>query len=241
MYDLHCHIDLYDNPQAVLVECVEYNHTIISMTNLPSHFEMGIKYFLDKKRIRLALGMHPLMAEYHVREFPKFIENFSRTSYIGEIGLDFSLQGINTKHIQLNSLKKILSLVQSNNKILSLHSRKAEREVLSLLLEYNIPLAIFHWYSGSYTLVKDIVKAGYFFSVNQAMVKSNNGRKIIQQIPKELILTETDGPFIMNKNESLKPAQVLPVIKYLSELWNYSIIDVQNLIGYNFSKLIKAL
>lgn len=45
MLDTHCHIDLYKNPEEILKECIKENLTVISMTNLPSHFEKGYPYF----------------------------------------------------------------------------------------------------------------------------------------------------------------------------------------------------
>lgn len=83
--DTHCHIDLYQNPKKILQDCVKANITILAMTNLPSHFEMGYSHFQSLKKIRLALGMHPLMADSHKKEFNSFLKNISKTSYIGEM------------------------------------------------------------------------------------------------------------------------------------------------------------
>ena len=109
MIDTHCHTDLYKNPIKILQECEKAGITVLSMTNLPSHFEMGYQHVLPFKRIRLALGMHPLHAEQHDKEFSLFLKNLSKTSYIGEVGLDFSREGYTTKEIQVNSFERILN------------------------------------------------------------------------------------------------------------------------------------
>ena len=108
---------------------------------------MGLPYFRTLKKIRLALGMHPLYAEKHFKEFPAFLRLIDATSYIGEVGLDFSREGLSTKDIQVSSFRKILKAIQGKKKILSIHSRKAEREVLSYLIDFQAKGAIFHWYS----------------------------------------------------------------------------------------------
>src|SRR5690606_10793705 len=113
-------------------------------------------------------------------------------------------------------------IISGQKKILSIHSRKAEKEVLDLLVKNNIQSAIFHWYSGGLNLIDEIVKKGYYFSINPAMVKSVSGRKIISKIPKEFILTETDGPFIEENNSSLKPGQVQTVISFLAKEWMFT-------------------
>ncbi|PWW20383.1 Qat anti-phage system TatD family nuclease QatD [Chryseobacterium sp. AG844] len=236
--DTHCHIDLYPTPEKVLQECIDTNMMVISMTNLPSHFEMGYPHFRNLKKIRLALGMHPLYAEIHKKEFGLFLKNLPKTSYIGEIGLDFSKEGYATKNIQIESFTKILETISGKKKILSIHSRGAEKEVLELLKMYNIKSAIFHWYSGSLKLIDKIVNEGYYFSINPAMIKSEKGRKIIEKIPITNLLTETDGPFTNINGNILRPIDVINVNNYFSSAWGKTIFDVEKIISLNFRKLL---
>lgn len=239
--DTHCHIDLYDNPRQILQECIKSGITVLAMTNLPSHFEMGYPHFQSLRKIRLALGMHPLMADLHQKEFNLFLANIDKTFYIGEVGLDFSKEGISTKNIQIETFIKILRIVSGKKKILSIHSRKAEKEVLELLQRYDITAVIFHWYSGGLGLIDSIVSSGYYFSINPAMIKSSAGRKIISKIPKNFILTETDGPFINEKNLPLKPGETSSVINYLAEEWKVTKQEVEKIITSNFLRIISYL
>ncbi|MCL6218930.1 Qat anti-phage system TatD family nuclease QatD [Zunongwangia pacifica] len=239
--DTHCHIDLYSNPRQVLQDAVKSDVTVLAMTNLPSHFEMGYSHFQSLKKIRLALGMHPLMADFHKMEFDLFLKNIHKTSYIGEVGLDFSKEGISTKDIQLDTFSKLLMVISGQKKILSIHSRKAEKEVLDLLIKNNIQSAIFHWYSGGLNLIDAIAEAGYFFSINPAMVKSMSGRKIISKIPKQLILTETDGPFVSENSLPIKPGQVQKVILFLASQWQLSEKEVKTILFRNFKRMITQI
>ncbi|QMV67135.1 TatD family hydrolase [Sphingobacterium paramultivorum] len=241
MLDTHCHIDLYKDPKLTLEQCEVKKMIVLSMTNLPSHFEMGSPFFKSKKYVRISLGMHPLYADLHIKEFPCFLRNVSKTSYIGEIGLDFSKDCIGTKEVQIQSFERILKLVSGQKKILSIHSRKAASEVLKNLIKYKIKSAIFHWYSGELNLIKEIVKEGYYFSINPAMIKSASGQKIIAKIPRGNILTETDGPFIENDHKPLNPGEVDEVIFYLSKVWKVSAKEVQQIIMSNFKQVINSL
>lgn len=241
MIDAHCHIDLYENPQSVLQNCNIEGFTVLSMTNLPSHFEMGLPFFLNSKKIRLALGMHPLFAQYHEAEFSKFESYLPNTSYIGEVGLDFSIEGYNTKEIQLKTFKRILNLVSGKKKILSIHSRRAEKEVLGLLLEHKVKNAIFHWYSGPVYLIEKIVEAGFYFSVNPAMVKSESGNKIIKRVPIERLLTETDGPFVNKNGKALLPGEVDEVIDFLAEIHCKNKEEINEIIKINFNSMLKDI
>lgn len=237
--DTHCHLDLYPNPNSIIKELDKQEILIIGMTNLPSHFKIGYPHTRTLKKIRLALGMHPLLATDHLKEFPLFLKYLNLTSYIGEVGLDFSSDGIATKEIQIKSFEKILKVVSKEKKILSIHSRKAEKEVLELLQKHNIKNAIFHWYSGGLKIIDEIIESGYYFSVNTAMVKSLSGNKIISRIPKERILTETDGPFISHNKRVVKSSDVEFIIASLNSYPNLSKMKSQ--IFQNFMRLIDEI
>ena len=203
MIDTHCHFDMMPSPERYIQERERRGDIVIGMTNAPSHFQMGYQYVQRFKHIRLALGFHPLLTHELQEELPLFERLIDKTSYVGEIGLDFSSAYSNSKDIQIKSLRHILSKISGDtHKLVSVHSRKAEKELLALLLEYRIPNVIFHWYSGSISLITNIVSAGYYFSVNEAMTKSSNGRKILSTIPKERILTESDAPY--NKHYNIR-------------------------------------
>lgn len=229
MIDTHCHFDMMPNPEAYIRERERQGDIVIGMTNAPSHFQMGYQYVKKFKRIRLALGFHPLLAHELQEELPLFEQLIDKTSYIGEIGLDFSREGTATKEIQINSLERILSMLSGKNKIISVHSRKAESMLLSLLKAYHIKNVIFHWYTGDLSLISKILDAGYFFSINEAMVATVKGKKIIDILPNNRILTETDSPF--NRKNNLNK-----VYSYLS-----GIGCNEQIIGNNFKGLIEKL
>ena len=226
MIDTHCHFDIMSNPEAYIYAKEVVGDIVIGMTNLPSHFCIGEPYIRSFKHVRLALGLHPLLAADKQNELQIFKNNIEKTSYIGEIGLDFSKSGISTKEIQISVLRKILSDLKGKKKIVSVHSRKAERELLDLLCEYDIKNVIFHWYSGPIGLIPSILSCGYYFSINESMTLSENGQKIIENIPKTRILTETDAPY----NSKTDIGKVLTYLR-MTEL------DIKN----NFMELVRKI
>lgn len=193
--DTHCHYDMMKSPEDYIDEVEKAGNIVIGMTNLPSHFDMGFKYVRKYKNVRLALGFHPQLASDYKNELSLFAKHIERTSYIGEIGLDFSSNYISTKDLQISCLKYILEKLQGKNKIISVHSRCAEKELFTLLRNYNMKNVIFHWYSGPLSLIPQIIGEGFYFSINEAMTLSSSGKKIISRIPVDRILTESDAPF----------------------------------------------
>ena len=198
--DTHCHFDMMPNPEVYIRQREIAGDIVIGMTNLPSHFNMGIPHVKEYKHIRLALGLHPLLAAENSDEINLFKKYIDQTSYIGEIGLDFSKDGIDTKTAQIEVLRNLLELLRGKKKIISVHSKKAENILLDLLREYNIKNVIFHWYSGPIDLIPSIISEGYYFSINESMTISRNGRTIIEEIPRNRILTESDAPYNSKTN-----------------------------------------
>lgn len=234
MIDVHCHFDMVKNPIEYILDNERKKIITLGMTNLPSHFQMGMNHVKSYKYIRIALGLHPLMAQEHSNEYSKFLQYINETSYIGEIGLDYSKEGYSTKNIQIKSFDFALESIKNKPKIVSLHSRRAEKEVLEMLIEKNVENGIFHWYSGSLNILKKIIEAGYYLSINSAMIHSENGRKIIAQLPKELVLTETDTPYIENSS-------IQKTLEYLSSIWKISLVEVESIINHNFEKLLQKI
>jgi len=241
MIDTHCHIDLYQDPSKIALQTERKKITTILVTNLPSSFEKSYPYTRGFKYIRLALGLHPLMAEQHYEEKKLFEKLVNKTSYIGEVGLDFSVNRVATKNIQIESFRFVLKTIKNEPKFISIHSRKAESIILDILEEEKSGPVVFHWYSGS---VNDLDKAiinGHYFSINPAMVNSNNGKKIIERIPPERVLTETDGPFVKLGNRVVMPKDVSIVENYLSTSWSEDRNEVSKIIKNNFFKLLEPI
>ena len=234
MIDVHCHFDLAKNPEKYISDNEKKKIITIGMTNLPSHFQMGIGHIKSYKNIRLALGLHPLLAKEHSQEYSKFKQYANETSYIGEVGLDFSREGYSTKEIQIKSFEFVLDCIKEKQKIISVHSRRAEVEILDMLISKGINNAIFHWYSGSVSILQKIISAGFFFSINSAMTQSYNGKKIISEIPKELVLTETDFPFIENSN-------INNVYQHLAQLWGESVSEIEHIIDSNIKRILQNI
>jgi TatD DNase family protein len=219
MIDSHCHIDLYPDPSAELEAVGRRGDVVVGVTNLPSHYQMGLPHIQDGWKVRLALGMHPLMATEHARERPLFDKLVKQVGYVGEVGLDFSPEGYQTRQTQEETFAHILERISDRKRFITLHSRRAESRVLGMLKDAKIEGAVFHWFSGAKRDLVAVANAGHLFSINPAMVASQNGRSLISAMPPDQVLTETDGPHVAIKGRPLKPGEVGSVLEHLAELW----------------------
>lgn len=228
LYDTHFHLDLQKNVKAAIEEINANKIYTIAMTNLPVLYEKEKQQY-DSPYIRTALGFHPELVGEYKKYIPLMWEKLSEARYIGEVGLDFT-----DKTYQADQVSFFSELVQrcrkDENKIISIHSRKAEREVLDVLDDAFSFKAILHWYSGDESLLNRAVKMGCYFSVNGNMLKSRKIERMLEIVPKNRFLLETDSPFgdtIKSHAESLKilidglsPKYVMLAEKIEEILWN---------------------
>jgi TatD DNase family protein len=153
MIDTHCHLDRYPNPKLIANKAKRAGVTVIAVTNLPSHFRDGFLLASQLPNVHLSLGLHPLLAPHSDQECRLFSEMVLKTSYVGEIGLDFSRDGSSTRDAQIDSFSFVLREIRNSAKVLSIHSRRAELTVLELLAEHNVGAAIFHWFTGDISVL----------------------------------------------------------------------------------------
>lgn len=238
MIDTHCHVDLYPDPSGIAEQAARAGVLTIIVTNLPSAFDRAYPHVRSMRTMRLALGLHPLEAIRHASERARFRELVPMTSYIGEVGLDFSPAAVATKSLQLESFRFVLECVQGQRKFITVHSRRAEAELLDILQEQGIGPVVFHWYSGPLNVLQRALRAGHLFSINPAMIVGERGRKIIDQIPPSQILTETDGPFVRIGARSALPQDVGFVEEYLARAWQILPEHVTQHIRNNFRRII---
>ena len=204
--DTHCHIDLFEKPEQI-VSLAETNQVYtIAVTNAPSVFFYTKKICEGKIYVKPALGLHPELAAQKAQELSMFCELIDDTKYIGEVGLDGQSKGTDDFEIQKKVFEKILSVcAERKNKILTVHSRNAATEVISMIGNNYPGKIILHWFSGSFKELELAVSYGFYFSINYPMTISEKGRKIIEKLPLERILIETDGPFTKFNSQPSTP------------------------------------
>ena len=173
-FDTHMHFDLYQNRDDVLTYLEKNGCYTIAITNLPDLFEKYRLCYGRYKYVKFALGFHPELVYKYKSQIDKFRSNIRYTRYIGEIGADFTTEDNREREVQLEVLSEIVSSCnQYDDKILSVHTRKAEKQVLAILNNCKSQV-ILHWYSGTIREIEEAIERGYYFSINHQMIRSNN-------------------------------------------------------------------
>jgi TatD DNase family protein len=203
----------------VLAAAHDADVVTIAVTEVPSSFQKLQVALRGTPSLRLALGLHPLRAAtVSALELSLFRRLLDETDYIGEIGLDFSREGKPTRAAQLKILETILRHPRITEKVLSVHTRGAEAESIDQLIAARAT-AILHWYSGPLTQLDRALDAGFYCSVNPAMLQSKNGQRIIGRIPRDRLLTETDGPYTRVAVRVAEPRDMPWLVERIASLW----------------------
>ncbi|WP_413758591.1 TatD family hydrolase [Streptomyces sp. MMBL 11-3] len=118
---------------------------------------------------------------------------------VGETGLDHFRTGPEGKDAQERSFRAHIEIAKRHGKTLVIHDRDAHADVLRILKEEGAPeRTVFHCYSGDAAMAEVCARAGYYmsFAGNMTFKNAQPLRDALAVAPLELVLVETDAPFL---------------------------------------------
>lgn len=220
LLDTHCHIDVYPNPVGVLNQAQAAGIHVVAVTEDPGRFRLLRTRLGRRNGIHLAIGLHPLRV---TNRYQSDLNRLSRllpdADWIGEVGLDFSKAGAVDKALQVAAFEELLAIDAVLRKPITVHSRGAERDTVTRLLQANA-VAVLHWYTGSLAVAKQTVTGGLWFSVNPAMLRSSRAGGLLRMVPPNHVVLETDGPFARCAGRPAHPTDLPAVAEHLAGIWN---------------------
>ncbi|MBN2119913.1 MAG: YchF/TatD family DNA exonuclease [Candidatus Omnitrophica bacterium] len=203
LIDCHCHLSFPDfsNDLDKVLKSLENSlyAAIESAVNL-ENARNAIKLFSGCNLIKFSLGFHPYYAQDFnpgvIQEYSRFIENNKRIVAIGEVGLDTKSTVAIEKQKEVFS--EFMDLAKEYNLPLFIHNRGFKETILKMLKEKGLKKVVFHCFSQDKEFIKEVASCGYFasFATNITFKKADILREAIKLAPEELILTETDSPYL---------------------------------------------
>lgn len=238
LFDTHAHLDLAPNLDQIVRKIEEKQIFTIAVTNLPPLYSR-FKDKISSKFIKPALGFHPELIEQYQKYIPHMWKLLEEAKYIGEIGLDYKV-GINSKLIQKKFFEQLIRECDSQgNKVLTIHSRSSVDDVLSIIGNQFNSKFIMHWYSGNLKHLNCAINQGAYFSINIAMTNSQKGIAIINNIPNERLLLESDYPFILKKNKlPYETIDMYENVLKIAEIKNIEYEEMLDILNQNFKKIL---
>ena len=120
-----------------------------------------------------------------------------RVKAIGEIGLDYHYEDV-PREVQKQAFRMQMALAQELSLPVVVHEREAHEDGLRIVDEFPDVKGVFHCYSGSLEMAKELVKRGWYIGFT-GVVTFKNARKAVEvaeNIPLDRILIETDCPYM---------------------------------------------
>jgi TatD DNase family protein len=99
-------------------------------------------------------------------------------------------------------------------------------------------IAVLHWFSGTQRDLTRAVDLGCWFSVGPTMLGSDKGRALAARMPRDRVLTESDGPFAQVEGRPAFPWDVEQAVYALAEVWAEPLSTVRDRLMANFRRLV---
>ncbi|MCH1771395.1 MULTISPECIES: TatD family hydrolase [Metallosphaera] len=215
LYDAHCHCSELDGKYNVVVAAVSMDLKTSMKT-------------LNMRGVLRGVGIHPWNAGNG--ELERVKELVERADFIGEVGLDYRLSKA-SREVQIKYFQEFLL----PDKTVNIHALDAWEDAFNLALKHGVKRAIFHWYTGPQTLLKDIEGAGYFITINPSVTFQEKHQKILDVAPLEIILTESDGGYVY-RGRLLEPNMVKDALQFISKRKGVDEGELERMIERNFVK-----
>ena len=148
-----------------------------------------------------SVGSHPDSAsevnEEVLEEYRKLCKLSGKVKAIGEIGLDYYYEDI-PRDIQQQAFRMQMALAQELDLPVIVHERDAHNDGLAIVKEFPKVKGVFHCYSGSAEMARQLVNMGWYIGFT-GVLTFKNARKAVEtaaSVPLDRIVLETDCPFM---------------------------------------------
>jgi TatD DNase family protein len=219
LVDAHAHLDLLKNAPEELRKARSMG--VIAVIGVSMGAESMKETILLKEElpdiVLAALGLHPwqIDREDASEALGRLEEDVRHAAAIGEIGLDYRIK--TSRSLQRELFEKQLRLARDKALPVIVHCRYSHERAFKMVVEMEVPQAVFHWYTGPLELIEAIVERGFFVSATPALAYSPKHQEAVRSAPLENILLETDSP-VDYQGEEATPSSLIRVCEQVASL-----------------------
>ncbi|MGC8489858.1 MAG: TatD family hydrolase [Clostridia bacterium] len=204
LYDSHCHLqdpafdgdrdELYQQAAEAGIAVIVPGYTLASS-------EDAVNLAHRYQGAAAAVGVHPHDAaealSEDVRSRLLALMTDARVVGVGEIGLDY-YRDLSPRQVQREAFARQLQWAKEKGLPVSVHSREAEEDTLSILKDVDHHQGVLHCFSGSDAFLGALLDFGFFISIAGPVTFKNGAalREQVKKIPSNRLLVETDAPYM---------------------------------------------
>lgn len=247
--DTHCHLDLIkQDPQSLVNNALEAQvERMITITTNPHNLDVVNELTLKFAPVYGSQGIHPHEAKNHTpaaeEKIKKNCQENSKIVAIGEIGLDYHYL-YSSKEEQHRAFISQFTLAEKLQLPVIIHTRDAEEDTWPILQAFasKVPAILVHSFTGSLAFAEKCWEHSFFMSFNGIITFKNAAqvREVACRAPSELLLVETDAPFLAPvpfRGKENQPAYTPHVLETLAQVRGCSVEDLAPIIRENTRKI----
>ena len=205
IFDSHAHYDdkqFDEDREAVFAQLKEVGvERVVNISNGWDDMLRSLKLVEQYPFLYGTVGIHPCkVSDLNEERMSKLRElcHKEKIVAVGEIGLDYYWD--KEKHdLQKEWFVRQLGLAREKEMPVIIHSREAASDTFDIMKQHAAGMkAVIHCYSYSPEMAREYVKMGYYIGVG-GVVTFKNAKKlkqVVQEIPLESIVLETDCPYL---------------------------------------------
>lgn len=228
LFDSHAHMDdrRFDGDRAELMADFQDVRRIMNAACDLESSLAGIRLAAEYDFVVSAVGSHPddsaNVDEARIETYRRLALEHPCVRAIGEIGLDYYYEDV-PRAAQQRAFRMQMALARELKLPVIVHSRDAHADSLAIVDEFPEVQGVFHCFSGSAELARELIKRGWYVGFTGVLTFKNARRAVeaAQAVPLDRILIETDCPYMAPepfRGRRCDPRLVRFVAKKLAEL-----------------------
>lgn len=257
--DTHCHLNFsaYDEDRQQALQRAHdagVTRIVIPAVDLKS-IEEALQLATPENGIFVAAGIHPTSTANFTIEVLKTVRelaNDARIVAIGEIGLDYYWDE-SPKSKQIEAFEAQLAVASDMDLPVIIHNRDSTDDVLRILEKWasqlKTPLrdrpGVMHSFSGDLPAAERAVAAGFYLGITGPVTfkkKVDELQRIVQHIPIDRLLVETDGPYLTPepyRGRRNEPAYIPYIVRKIAELRGIDETEAAHVTTENANRLFQ--
>ena len=252
LIDTHCHLNdekFSDDLNEVINRAENVGvKQIINFGDTLENSAQVIKLAEKFSFMYAGVGIHPSEIENfdENKSVEKIVELAANKKVvaIGEIGLDYYWEKDSAVRLaQQKTFIQQLDIARQLNLPVCIHERDAHGDALKILKSEGKNLrGVLHCYSGSLEMAREVWKLGWLIGIDEPITFKNSAKlpEIVKAAPREMILLETDAPYLApmpNRGKRNEPSYLLDIAKKVAELRGESLEEVADYTTANAKNL----
>ena len=249
LFDTHAHLDdraFNEDRETLLQELPQQGLSLVmnpgcSLSSSRNADALSKQY----DYIYAAVGSHPDAAdevnEAVLEQYRQLVRENPKIKAIGEIGLDYHYEDI-PRQLQKAAFRAQMKLAEELQLPVIVHEREAHADAMEILDEFPTVTGVFHCYSGSAEMAKELVRRGWYIGFTGVLTFKNAKKavEVAKSLPHDRLVLETDCPYMAPepfRGKRNHPGYLYRMAEKLAELWELPVEEVQTITLENGKRL----